>query len=488
MAMASVGSVTRQIAALEISAKQNGATKPTRPLQKTTSQTSVSKLLTKFAAPHPFPDPKLRPSAKPKPGNATQSTTKQSASTSQKTAAPFSTQKPLTEAELDIGKYDGGFEIENEKRGEAVQGEAARELALDSSVSRYCGFRPVFRSRPTRPFLSRTRPTREWHLTDFDIGRPLGKGKFGRVYMVRTKGEPNYILALKCLYKSEIVQARVEKQIRREIEIQQNLRHPNVLRLYGYFHDEKRIFLMLEFAGKGELYKQLTKYGSFSERRSAVYIDQMADALFYLHSKHVIHRDIKPENLLLGINGELKIGDFGWSVHAPSNRRTTLCGTLDYLPPEMVEGREHNEKVDYWALGVLTYEFIVGSPPFEEMSGYNGPCLFSFPSFGPSALVLTGAPRSRSYVQADSKSRPAHSAQGFCGSTGLDRKCACSCPFPFPPFPPVPPTLLATIADHLICPQLLQYDPEKRLALSEVRKHPWVVRYRAKTSTPEVEG
>ena len=247
----------------------------------------------------------------------------------------------------------------------------------------------VLELRLTLPL--RTRPTREWHLTDFDIGRPLGKGKFGRVYMVRTKIEPKYILALKCLYKSEIVQSRVEKQIRREIEIQQNLRHPNVLRLYGYFHDEKRIFLMLEFAGKGELYKQLTKYGSFSERRSAVYIDQMADALSYLHSKHVIHRDIKPENLLLGINGELKIGDFGWSVHAPSNRRTTLCGTLDYLPPEMVEGREHNEKVDYWALGVLTYEFIVGSPPFEEMSGYNGASLFGFPAYITGALVLTGS-------------------------------------------------------------------------------------------------
>ena len=132
------------------------------------------------------------------------------------------------------------------------------------------------------------------------------------------------------------------------IYIRSELRHPNVLRLYGYFHDEKRIFLMLEFAGKGELYKQLSKHGSFSEKRSSRYIDQMADALSYLHSKHVIHRDIKPENLLLGINGELKIGDFGWSVHAPGNRRMTLCGTLDYLPPEMVEGREHNEKVDYW--------------------------------------------------------------------------------------------------------------------------------------------
>ncbi len=157
-------------------------------------------------------------------------------------------------------------------------------------------------------------------LHSFEIGRPLGKGKFGRVYMARTKLEPHYIIALKCLYKSEIVESKVEKQVRREIEIQTNLRHPHILRLYGFFHDEKRIFLMLEFAGKGELYKQLNKAGRFSERRSSRYIDQMADALSYLHSKHVIHRDIKPENLLLGLNGDLKIGDFGWSVHAPSNR------------------------------------------------------------------------------------------------------------------------------------------------------------------------
>jgi serine/threonine protein kinase len=126
-----------------------------------------------------------------------------------------------------------------------------------------------------------------------------------------------YILALKTLYKSELIASKVEKQLRREIEIQQHLRHPNILRLYGYFHDSTRIFLMLEFAGQGELYKHLSKAGRFSERRSSRYIDQLSSALVYLHKKHVIHRDIKPENLLLGINGELKIGDFGWSVHAP---------------------------------------------------------------------------------------------------------------------------------------------------------------------------
>ena len=82
----------------------------------------------------------------------------------------------------------------------------------------------------------------------------------------------------------------------------------------------------------------------------------------------MIHRDIKPENLLLDVRGDLKIADFGWSVHAPSSRRATMCGTLDYLPPEMVAGEFHDEKVDLWSLGVLCYEFLCGKPPFETAS------------------------------------------------------------------------------------------------------------------------
>ena len=72
-----------------------------------------------------------------------------------------------------------------------------------------------------------------------------------------------------------------------------------------------------------------------------------------------------PQNLLIGLSGELKVADFGWSVHAPNSRRRTLCGTLDYLPPEMVEGKEHDSAVDNWSLGVLAYEFLTGGPPFE---------------------------------------------------------------------------------------------------------------------------
>ncbi|XP_004417019.1 PREDICTED: aurora kinase A [Odobenus rosmarus divergens] len=228
---------------------------------------------------------------------------------------------------------------------------------------------------------------RQWALEDFEIGRPLGKGKFGNVYLAREK-QSKFILALKVLFKAQLEKAGVEHQLRREVEIQSHLRHPNILRLYGYFHDATRVYLILEYAPLGAVYRELQKLSKFDEQRTATYITELADALSYCHSKRVIHRDIKPENLLLGSAGELKIADFGWSVHAPSSRRTTLCGTLDYLPPEMIEGRMHDEKVDLWSLGVLCYEFLVGKPPFEASTYQEtykriSRVEFTFPDFVP---------------------------------------------------------------------------------------------------------
>ncbi|KAJ8266227.1 hypothetical protein GJAV_G00128000 [Gymnothorax javanicus] len=204
-------------------------------------------------------------------------------------------------------------------------------------------------------------------IKNFDIGRPLGKGKFGNVYLARER-KLNFIVALKVLFKSQMEKEGVEHQLRREIEIQSHLKHPNILRFYNYFHDRSRVFLILEYAPRGEMYKELQRNGRFDDQRTATYMEELSDALQYCHERKVIHRDIKPENLLLGFRGELKIADFGWSVHAPSLRRRTMCGTLDYLPPEMVEGRTHDEKVDLWCIGVLCYECLVGNPPFETAS------------------------------------------------------------------------------------------------------------------------
>lgn len=255
-------------------------------------------------------------------------------------------------------------------------------------------------------------------------------GKFGNVYLAREKNS-KYIVALKVLQKQQLLKANVEHQLRREIEIQSHLRHRNILRLFGYFYDEKRIFLILEFAPGGELYKQLMDQGKFPERQSADYTLQMARALSYCHSKHVIHRDIKPENLLLGSKGELKIADFGWSVHAPSSRRNTLCGTLDYLPPEMIEGKEHDDTVDIWSLGILLFEFLTGNPPFEA-EGHNATY--------------------RRIVKVDLR---------------------------FPDYVP-------SDARDLIS-KLLKKDPKARMPLDQIPEHPWIIRHCKERSGTKVD-
>ncbi|KPJ04975.1 Serine/threonine-protein kinase 6-A [Papilio xuthus] len=221
-----------------------------------------------------------------------------------------------------------------------------------------------------KPELNREVKKKVWTLSDFDLGKPLGKGKFVNVYLAREK-ESHYVVALKVLFKSQIMDSEIEHQVRREVEIQCRLRHPNILRMYGYFHDEKRVYFILEYAKYGALYKLLKDQERFDERTAAICVRDLTRALLYCHSKKVIHRDIKPENLLVGSNYELKIADFGWSVHSPSSRRMTLCGTLDYLSPEMIEGKPHSYPVDIWSLGVLCYELLVGLPPFDAKDSHQ---------------------------------------------------------------------------------------------------------------------
>lgn len=175
----------------------------------------------------------------------------------------------------------------------------------------------------------------DWQLKDFEIGRPLGKGKFGSVYLARTgpkknkPNEPPMICAIKVLFKSQLQKYGVEHQLRREIEVQFNVKHEYVLPMYGYFWDAKRVFLVLEFASGGELYANMQKKGTFSQTETATYIYEICEALKVCHANDVWHRDIKPENILIGYHGELKLADFGWSVHG-TGKRQTMCGTPDY--------------------------------------------------------------------------------------------------------------------------------------------------------------
>ena len=138
------------------------------------------------------------------------------------------------------------------------------------------------------------------------------------------------------------------------------------------FQDDKRVYIVTDIAPNGNLYTFLKRVGKFPESIGGKYIRQLLNALIYIHQKKIVHRDVKPENLLLCASGNLLLADFGWCTEISDERgRFTVCGTPDYLPPEMITHQRYDETVDSWTCGVLLYEFLTGSTPFVGIVSYD---------------------------------------------------------------------------------------------------------------------
>lgn len=145
------------------------------------------------------------------------------------------------------------------------------------------------------------------------------------------------------------------------------VRHPFVINLWGTFQDSLNLYMIMDFVAGGELFSLLRKSQRFPNPVAKFYAAEVALALDYLHSNDIIYRDLKPENILINADGHIKLTDFGFAKLVP-DVTWTLCGTPDYLAPEIIQGKAYNKSVDWYALGVLMFEMLAGYPPFYTES------------------------------------------------------------------------------------------------------------------------
>jgi serine/threonine protein kinase len=201
-------------------------------------------------------------------------------------------------------------------------------------------------------------------IKDFTLGKTLGTGAFGRVRFVTHKSN-GFNYALKMLKKHSIIKMKQVDHILSEKHILQLLKHPFIVNLYGHYHDERYVYLVLEYVVGGEFFTHLRKAGRLENDFAAFYAAQIGSIFEYCHSKNVIYRDLKPENILINQDGYLKLTDFGFAK-VIEHRTYTLCGTPEYIAPEVLLNKGHGKPVDWWTLGILIYEMIVGYPPFVD--------------------------------------------------------------------------------------------------------------------------
>jgi len=205
-------------------------------------------------------------------------------------------------------------------------------------------------------------------LSDFELMDTLGTGSFGRVRLVKflqaPAGTPIYY-ALKILKKSEVIYLKQVEHVKTEKKLLEQIMHPFIVNLMGAFQDEKNLYLMMEYIIGGEFFSHLRKAGRFPNDTSKFYAAQITLVFEYLHGMQILYRDLKPENLLLTSEGNCKVTDFGFAKRV-EYRTWTLCGTPEYLAPEIILSKGHGKAVDWWALGILMYEMLAGYPPFYD--------------------------------------------------------------------------------------------------------------------------
>lgn len=227
------------------------------------------------------------------------------------------------------------------------------------------GFQTIRRVDPKKVLDNRVQKG-ELSLEDFQMLKIVGKGSFGKVVLVRRKGHSK-LYAMKILDKASICARNQIKHTMTERRVLERITHPFIVKLHWAFQSKTRLHFVLDYCSGGELFFHLGRCGRLREGLAAYYSAQITLALGYLHSKKIIYRDLKPENILLDTNGHVRLADFGLSKEHITEGHTgasSFCGTAEYLAPEIIKREGHGFGVDWWALGMVLYEMLTGTPPW----------------------------------------------------------------------------------------------------------------------------
>uniref|UniRef100_A0A8D9EUT2 Serine/threonine-protein kinase SAK n=1 Tax=Cacopsylla melanoneura TaxID=428564 RepID=A0A8D9EUT2_9HEMI len=209
-------------------------------------------------------------------------------------------------------------------------------------------------------------------LYDYEIQEQIGKGGFATVFRAKNY-KKNQNVAVKVINWQLMKERKFEEKVLQEIEIHSKLCHPNVIKLLDHFSYGDNIYLVLELCENDTVKRYLDENGKLSEREARDLLEQIVQGLLYLQSQNIVHRDIKPDNLLLTKDMQVKIADFGLATQltTPDDKHMTMCGTPNYISPEVATRSSHGLEADCWALGCILYTLLVGSPPFDSGSAKN---------------------------------------------------------------------------------------------------------------------
>lgn len=259
----------------------------------------------------------------------------------------------------EMESYDVSVSLENDFVSSDVIKEHANKSATSPPTPKYAAVEGGLRTQSIH---------RKMQAEDFEPLRCLGKGAFGTVHLVKQRATGR-LYAQKQFRKAKItVHRRLIEQARNERSILESInRHPFVVKLYYAFQDHDKLYLILEYAQGGELFTHLAMERMFSEETAAFYMAEMVLALEHLHTTvRVIYRDLKPENCLLDSEGHLLLTDFGLSKETKDedDKCNSILGTIEYMAPEVIEGKDYGMGVDYWSLGAIGFDLLTGAPPF----------------------------------------------------------------------------------------------------------------------------